>query len=144
MSRKKAPTKAPSPSVRARLREAFSTLTSRSNPSPVRATVSSLCRLAGVSRNTVYRYYPELVESLRRLPRRRGIRQYRAREERLRALRSEIAALHLQVTRLATLADHYHTEATELRALVARRDRELATLRAHQSERRLGIAVDNT
>lgn len=144
MSRTKVPPSAPSRSVKNRLGDALSTLTSRTNPAPPRATVSNLCRLAGVSRNTVYRYYPEVVDSLRRLPHRRGARPYRAQQKTLRALRSKLAALRVQVTQLATLADHYHTEATELRALVARRDREIATLRAHQSERRLVTAIHNT
>jgi hypothetical protein len=39
-------------------------------------------------------------------------------------------ALRDQLSKLATLADHYVAAAEEQRALVARRDRELAALKA--------------
>jgi AcrR family transcriptional regulator len=96
-------------------------------PASYRITVSSLCRVAGVSRNTVYRYYPDVAEATRRLNRGRGAYRQLAQRTTLRALRSELAVLHAQLAKLATLVDHYHTEAAELRALLARRDRDLAT-----------------
>ncbi len=101
-------------------------------PASQRITVSSLCRVAGVSRNTVYRYYPDVADAARRLNRRRGARRRSAQQNTLRALRAELAVLHAQLAKLATLVDHYHTEAEELRALLARRDRDLATRRARR------------
>jgi AcrR family transcriptional regulator len=118
---------APSRSIKSRLAAALSTLTSEIPRAADRITVSSLCRLAGVSRNTVYRYYPDIAEAARRLNRRRGARRRSAQQDTLCALRSELAVLRAQLAKLATLADHYHTEAEELRALLARRDRDLAT-----------------
>ncbi|MGH3428416.1 MAG: hypothetical protein ACRDQZ_12755 [Mycobacteriales bacterium] len=47
----------------------------------------------------------------------------------VKALRLEIAALRDQLAKLATLADHYYLAAEEQRALVARRDRELAAFK---------------
>jgi AcrR family transcriptional regulator len=119
----------PSRSIKSRLTDALSTLTSAIPPASRRITISSLCRLAGVSRNTVYRFYPDIAEATRRLSRRRSARRRSAQQNTLRALRSELAVLRAQLAKLATLADHYHAEAQELRALLARRDRELATRR---------------
>jgi len=93
-----------------------------------RATVADLCRRAAVSRNTVYRYYPDIVQTLSRLRRRGGEGDQRRQTESARALRTELTALRVQVSQLAALADHYHTVAEELRTLLARRDRELAAL----------------
>jgi len=50
-----------------------------------------------------------------------------AQQNALRALRSELAVVRVQPAKLATLGDHYRTEAEELRALLAHRDRDLAT-----------------
>lgn len=117
----------PSRSVKQRLTEALSTFsTGCARP---RATVADLCRRAGVSRNTLYRYYPEVVQAVTLLRRRGGSGRKRRQSETLRALRSELMALRAQVAQLATLADHYHTVAEELRTLLARRDRELAASR---------------
>jgi len=114
--------------VEHRLIEALSTLTDPPARSSHRPTISTLCRLAGVSRNTLYRYYPDLAAKARRLRRRRGS-GHAARQSKVKALRAEIAALRGQLAQLATLADHYFTAAEEQRALVARRDRELAALK---------------
>ena len=127
-----ASSRATSRSIKSRLTEALSTLTSATPRASRRITVSSLCRVAGVSRNTVYRYYPDIAEAVRRLSRRRGARHRSAQQNTLRALRSELATLHAQLVKLATLADHYHTEAEELRALLVRRDRDMATRRGRR------------
>jgi AcrR family transcriptional regulator len=111
-------------SIKNRLTDALSTLASATPPTAQRITVSSLCREAGVSRNTVYRYYPDVAEAARRLNRRRGPHRRLAQQSTLRALRAELAALRVQLAKLATLVDHYHTEAEELRVLLARRDRD--------------------
>ncbi|MGH8257956.1 MAG: hypothetical protein ACRET0_17280, partial [Steroidobacteraceae bacterium] len=91
--------------------------------------MSRLSSLASVSRNTLYRYYPDAAESVRRLRRRRGTARQAAQENTITLLRAEMAQLREQAGRLAALADHYCTAAEEQRALVARRDRELASLR---------------
>lgn len=117
-------------SAKRRLTDALSTLTSVPTRAPDRPTVSSLCRLAGVSRNTLYRYHPSMAEAVRRLRHRRGARHQARQQDTLNTLRSELATLRGQLVQLATLADHYHTAAEELRTLLARRDRDLAALRA--------------
>jgi hypothetical protein len=126
---KRTSSSATSRSAKIRLTNALSTLTSASQLSLHRPSVSRLCRLACVSRNTLYRYYPDVAEAVRRLRRHRGARRP-GQESTVRALRSELATLRVQVAKLAALADHYHAAAAEARALLARRDRELATLRA--------------
>jgi len=114
--------------VERRLIEALATFTGPQARSHRRPTISTLCRLAGVSRNTLYRYYPDMADKVRRLCRRHGSGRA-ARESVAKALRAEVTALRRQLAKLATLADHYFTAAQELRALVARRDRELAALK---------------
>jgi hypothetical protein len=114
--------------VEQRLSEALSTITDPSSRSQHRPTISTLCRCAGVSRNTLYRYYPAMADEVRRLRRQRG-RAQATRETVVKALRSEVMALRDQLAKLATLADHYFAAAEEQRVLVARRDRELAMLK---------------
>jgi hypothetical protein len=114
--------------VEQRLIEALSIFTDPSSRSEHRPTISTLCRCAGVSRNTLYRYYPAMADKVRRLRHRRG-RAQTTRESVVKALRSEVMALRDQLAKLATLADHYFAAAEEQRALVARRDRELAALK---------------
>jgi AcrR family transcriptional regulator len=123
----------PSRSVKQRLTEALSTFSTGCATS--RATVADLCRRAGVSRNTLYRYYPEVAQAVSRLRRRSGEYRHRRQAETVLAMRSEVTELRTQVSQLATLADHYHTVAEELRALLARRDRELAALRGSRCPR---------
>lgn len=101
-------------------------MTSASTQQQARLTVAGVCRLASVSRNTLYRYYPAIAKSIRRLRRRRGTE---ALETALRSARSERAMLREQLAKVASLADHYHALTQELRAELARRDRELAELR---------------
>lgn len=113
-----------------RLADALSALASVPARAADRPTVSSLCRLAGVSRNTLYRYYPDMVEAVRRLRRRGGACRQTVLQNSLSTQRSELAMLRGQLAQLATLVDHYHAATEELRALLARRDRDLATLRA--------------
>jgi AcrR family transcriptional regulator len=121
------PKSAPAP-VKHRIAEALSTLMVSPGRSQHRPTVSTLCRLAGVSRNTLYRYYPDVAEKVRRF-RRQRVGGQAARERMVKALRLEIVALRDQLAKVATLADHYYAAAEEQRALVARRDRELATFK---------------
>ncbi len=130
-----------SKSAKHRLAEAFSTVTSVG--SAPRPTISALCRLAGVSRNTLYRYYPDIALAVRRFGGRNGKRAGLTRTKTLKALRSEVAMLRGQLAQLATLADHYYTAAEEQRALVARRDRELAAaLRNDAPQRRRAFIAE--
>jgi AcrR family transcriptional regulator len=112
--------RATSRSIKSRLTDALSKLAAAMPPASYRITVSSLCRVAGVSRNTVYRYYPDVAEATPRLNRGRGAHRRLAQQNTLRALRSELVVLHTRLAKLATLVDHYHTEAAEGRAKRAR------------------------
>jgi AcrR family transcriptional regulator len=114
--------------VQQRLVESLATLSDPSARLPHRPTIATLCRLAGVSRNTLYRYYPDVAERARRLRRRHGGGKT-ARASVIKGLRAEVAGLRGQLAKLATLADHYFAAAEEQRALVAQRDRELAVLK---------------
>jgi len=90
------------------------------------ATISELCRLAGVSRNAIYRYHPTILTALRRL-------QGRSADPPGQWARSAHAVDHArlqdQLSKLAALVDHYYAAYRETRALLDRRDRQLAELR---------------
>ena len=126
------PSKSASKPVQQRLLEALATLSDPSAGSLHRPTIATLCRLADVSRNTLYRYYPDIAERVRRVRRRHGGGRS-ARENVIKGLRSELAGLCGQLAKLATLVDHYFAAAAEQRALVANRDRELAALKRESS-----------
>lgn len=101
--------------VKLRLNEALTALTVSPGRAQQRPTISTLCRLADVSRNTLYRYYPDMAKRMQRL-RRRRISSRSVRESVEKALHLEVAALRAQVAKLASLADHYYAAAQEQRA----------------------------
>jgi len=113
-----------------RLREALAELvrqqTSDSAPRP--PTASALCELAGVSRNALYRYHPDVLEELHKL-RRQGRGDPDPTKKGDQPLREENTELRHQVTALAALVDHYFAAWQETRTLLERRERELAELR---------------
>ncbi len=119
-----------------RLREALTSLaiaSSEQGSAPL--TVAALCRATGISRNSVYRYHPQILEALHALR-----RQQRATREpgdcvEVQRLRVELAQLRAQIPKLAALIDHYFAASTELRTLLERRDRELAELRRRLDSR---------
>ena len=118
---------APSPADR--LRQALGTLTARASDRPVRVTVSALCQLANVSRNSLYRYHPDVLRAVRE---RQG-REISHTSARLRkavdAQQAELIALRHRTKKLAALVDHYYCAYREAQALLTRREQELAELR---------------
>jgi hypothetical protein len=113
--------------ARARLMRALGTLTERA-PMPSRVSVAELCRLANVSRNSLYRYHAPVLEAFHQ---HQGPNSARTRARRsAERHRSENALLRDRLTKLAALVDHYFTAYREADALLKRRDRELAELRS--------------
>ena len=113
--------------ARARLTRALATLTER-NSTRSTITVAELCRLANVSRNSLYRYHAPILAALRR---HQGPKS--ARKRALRSAerhRNENALLRDRLMKLAALVDHYFAAYRETAALLKRRDRELADLRS--------------
>jgi uncharacterized coiled-coil DUF342 family protein len=94
---------------------------------PQRLTVSALCRLAEVSRNTLYRYHAPILATLRHHQPRQSLRTKarRAAEHR----RRENHKLREHVSQLAALVDHYFAAYRETATLLERRERELTQLR---------------
>lgn len=124
-----------------RLREALATMVQQqsSGASPLALTATTLCELAGISRNALYRYHPEVVRALhaaqqKHRPRRDGDRRAAQR------LRQDNAALREQVAKMAALVDHYFAAWQETRLLLQRRDRELAESRCDAKMRVVSIA----
>jgi len=116
------------PEAAARLGKALALLKRRNAADAARQgpTISELCRLSGVSRNAIYRYHPTFLATLRGL-------QGRSADPPGQWARSAHAADHArlqdQVSKLAALVDHYYAAYRETRALLDRRDRQLAELR---------------
>lgn len=118
-------------SISDRLKEALAVLTRREAGSDQHeaVTVAALCRLAGVSRNSLYRYHSGVLQAVREHQRHcRSAGEDKA-DFIAKHLRGENAALHEQVSKLAALVDHYYAAYRETRVLLERRDRELAELR---------------
>jgi hypothetical protein len=114
--------------ARARLSRALATLTERA-PKPSKVTVAELCRLANVSRNSLYRYHAPILAELRTHQRPESSARTRALRSAERH-RSENTLLRDRNTKLAALVDHYFAAYREAAALLKRRDRELAELRS--------------
>jgi hypothetical protein len=109
-----------------RLRDALAQLVANGSAEPL--TAKALCELAGVSRNALYRYHPDILHELRKLQHRRRRDPAPAACE-LKRLREDNARLHQQAGQLAALVDHYFAAWQDARTLLQRRERELAELR---------------
>jgi len=94
------------------------------------ATVAGLCRVAGVSRNSLYRYHAPILKALRD-HQRSGPRFAHAKARKSNVQRrAENAMLRADIAKLAALVDHYYAAYRETASLLERRDRDLAELRA--------------
>jgi hypothetical protein len=117
--------------AQARLAKALATLIERdgSNPTALNATVTELCRLAGVSRNSLYRFHTDSLTALRKHQcRRPSAAQSKARKSDEQR-RIENLALREHISSLAALVDHHYAAYREASTLLEYRDRELAELR---------------
>lgn len=114
------------PSAADRLRQALVRLASSDHSEGM--TVTTLCQMANVSRNSLYRYHPEVLRALREHQRARP-RISRSADHAIVRQRAELADLRQQVRQLAGLIDHYYAAYREAQALLSRREQELADLR---------------
>jgi AcrR family transcriptional regulator len=116
------------PAAAARLTKALDLLKRRKSDDAAHqgATISELCRLAGVSRNAVYRYHPRVLAELRR---QQGRSSHSLGQWAMSSRAPDQAHLQDQLTKLAALVDHYYAAYRETRALLDRRDRQLSELR---------------
>jgi hypothetical protein len=110
-----------------RLTAALETLTRQD--ARAAATVAELCRVAAVSRNSLYRYHAPILKALREHqrhgPKATHLKARKASERR----RAEIIVLRDQAAKLVALIDHYYAAYRESAELLIRRERELAELR---------------
>ena len=123
-----------------RLRDALAEMVRQqaSQASPKELTATTLCQLADVSRNALYRYHPDVLLALQRAQLRHGGQQAPAKRE-VAQVRGENEALREQVTKLAALVDHCYAAWQESRTLLERRERELAELRRNVRPRVITI-----
>lgn len=113
-----------------RFTDALEVLTRQDSRLAARLTVAELCRVADVSRNSLYRYHAPILKALREHQRRSPqAERIKARESAAKR-QAENLALRGDITRLAALVDHYFAAYRETAALLNRRDRELAELRS--------------
>lgn len=117
------------PSAAQRLHDALATLLRQQTDGEASKalTALALCQLAGISRNALYRYHPDVLLSLREAQSRQRARP--AAKRIARQLRQENRELRVQLTQLAALVDHYFAAWQETRMLLERRGREVAELR---------------
>jgi hypothetical protein len=111
-----------------RLADALETLAHPPTGATQKLTVSELCRLADVSRNSLYRYHSASLKALRKLQCRRttlGQSKVRKSDEQRRI---ENLALRERLASLAALVDHYYAAYQETANLLQRREAELANL----------------
>lgn len=99
-----------------------------SESSPKGLTATTLCQLAAVSRNALYRYHPDVLLALQKAQLRHGGPQDPAKLV-VAQVRRENDELREQVTKLAALVDHYYAAWQESSTLLERRERELSELR---------------
>jgi AcrR family transcriptional regulator len=120
---------APRPPATQRLHDALATLLRQQadGESPKALTALALCQLAGISRNALYRYHPDVLLSLHEAQSRQRARPPAKRIA--RQLRQDNRELHYQLNQLAALVDHYFAAWQEARVQLERRDREVAELR---------------
>jgi hypothetical protein len=104
-----------------------------------RVTVSALCQLANVSRNSLYRYHMDILRALREQQRSSDsgvtIRHRPADDQ-----QAELVSLRRQTTKLAALVDHYYCAYREAQALLSRREQELAELRRRLDSKPASLA----
>ena len=125
-----------------RLLETLSTMVRRqgSGASPPALTATTLCELAGISRNALYRYHPDVVQALHAAQQKHSPRPDGDRRA-ARQLRQDNAALLEQLAKMASLVDHYFAAWQETRLLLQRRDHEVAELRSDAKVRVVPIAL---
>lgn len=114
------------PAAAARLTKALSVLKRNKGDAAQGATISQLCRLAGVSRNAVYRYHPKILAELRA---QQGRDFHPSGKWASPSRGADYVAFQDQISKLTALVDHYYAAYRETRALLDRRDRQLAELR---------------
>ena len=115
-----------------RLREALAEMAA--NATPGTQTAAALCARAGLSRNALYRYHPDILQELHAMKQRASSGASLNSRELLR-LRQEASDLRLQTTKLAALVDHYFAAWQETCSLLQRRERELADVRRNAQPR---------
>lgn len=119
-----------------RLHDALAELAAGSGPEAL--TASALCELAGVSRNALYRYHPDVLHELRKLQHRRRRDPGPAKRD-LQQLRDDNEELRQHLAKLAALVDHYFAAWQETSSLLRRRERELADLRRNVKPKLVSI-----
>jgi AcrR family transcriptional regulator len=112
-----------------RLTTALATLIrTTGTPTAQKATVTQLCRLADVSRNSLYRYHRGILAAFRQHHHvGEACNAPAVQSERL--LRRENADLRAQQVTLVALIDHFYLAHREVSSLLARRECELADVR---------------
>jgi hypothetical protein len=112
-----------------RLKTALISLAAAARDRGRRVTISALCELANVSRNSLYRYHSDVLAELRDIQRKQPIVQPARLQNAINAQQAELALLRMQVPKLVALIDHYYAAFTEAQAILTRRELELAELR---------------
>lgn len=106
-----------------------------------RITAAELCRVAAVSRNSLYRYHAPILKSLHDHQRRGPAFAQRKARKTTERQRSENRDLRDKIGKLTALVDLYYGAYREAAGLLARRDRELAEVRRQLGTKPLLLPV---
>ena len=123
-----------------RLNDALAALTSLASDGETRVTVAALCRRAEVSRNSLYRYHPDVLRALREHQQHRDAGVSIRLRHAVHPQQAEFVALRDQTVKLTALVDHYYAAYRETQALLTRREQELAELRRRLDSKPVALA----
>jgi len=123
------------PTPAERLSDALATLTRLDSDGARIPTVTELCRLAAVSRNSLYRYHRDTLEALHQHRRQRYTQLARGVSTETQAHQAELKSTRDQLQKVVALVDHYYVAFHEARAMSERREREIADLRRRLEEK---------
>jgi AcrR family transcriptional regulator len=113
-----------------RLKDALTALQASSSGGLKRVTVSALCELAKVSRNSLYRYHPGVLDELRKCQRTVDQAAPARSRNAPHPQHEELVSLRNQIPKLIALIDHYFAAYREAQTMLTRREQELAELRS--------------
>jgi len=113
-----------------RLRDALAAMLNQDagGASPKALSAKALCERAGISRNALYRYHPDILRVLYKAQRRHR-ESARVAKRPLRQLQADNDALREHLAKLAALVDHYFAAWQESQLRLQRCERELADVR---------------
>jgi hypothetical protein len=109
-----------------RLNEILSAIESAPSGGRVRPqmiSIAAICRDAGISRNSLYRYHQRAMARIKAIQEKHHTNRDASAVDRERALRAKVAILETRLGKMAALVDHYFSAYQEAIQANRRRDK---------------------